>query len=211
MEKWKLPIILPMSRQNFKFTFAGHAVTVYFYLYSNFQEIATPNAKHECTSSLSFSNNFASYINSQQKINTAIYIHWTSTANSHTGPSYLNAISDAYITRKKRHVKCSCRLLKIAQTTQNKHVTGNAIVAMATLTLSKRLLLGVAAWHDFCVKWVLHFCKFLANPTSISNLTISSERQWTYVPNDILSVWKYCQLSMHESKTFLLKHAIQSN
>jgi len=46
----------------------------------------------------------------------------------------------------QQHVKCSRRLAKIAQTVQNKRAPGNdAIIAMTTLTLRKRLLRGTAA------------------------------------------------------------------
>jgi len=38
-----------------------------------------------------------------------------------------------------------------------------------------------------------------------SNLTVSSESQWNVDSNDILSIWKYCQLFMHTSNTFLFK------
>jgi len=37
---------------------------------------------------------------------------------------------------------------------------------MARLWWRNRLLLGVAAWHDVCMKSLLHFCKFLLNPNS---------------------------------------------
>ena len=62
----------------------------------------------------------------------------------------------------------------------------------------------VAAWccclDDFCMKWLLHFCKFLINPNFILNLFFG---QRTNVSNDILSVWNYCQLFTHESNTFM--------
>jgi len=48
--------------------------------------------------------------------------------------------------------KFSHRLAKIAQTAQNKRATGNAIVAMATLTREK-----VAMRRDFFVKSLLRF------------------------------------------------------
>jgi len=46
------------------------------------------------------------------------------TAISHMGPNlpYLNAIIDERTTRKQRHVKCSHRVAKIAQTAQNKRL-----------------------------------------------------------------------------------------
>ena len=41
-------------------------------------------------------------------------------------------------------------------------------------------------------------------PTSTSNLSTYLERQSNIDSNDALSVWKYYQLLMHESNTFLL-------
>jgi len=65
-------------------------------------------------------------------------------------------MSDEGTTCKHWHVKCSRRLAKIAQTAQNKRAPANdAIVAMTTLTSRERLLLGVGAWRNFCVKWLL--------------------------------------------------------
>jgi len=62
-------------------------------------------------------------------------------------------ISDECTMRKQRHIKCSHRLAKIAQTVENKHAPGiDAIVAMTTYILRKSLLLGIAALHDFCMK-----------------------------------------------------------
>jgi len=42
----------------------------------------------------------------------------TLTARDKINTSLLNAISDAHIRRKQRHVKFSCRLAKVAQTAQ---------------------------------------------------------------------------------------------
>jgi len=73
------------------------------------------------------------------------------------------------------------------------------------------LLLGVAAWHDFCMKWLLHFCKFLVNPNIDFKPNYFFQKP-TDVSNDILSIPKYSELFMHKSKTFLLKkYAIQTN
>ena len=60
---------------------------------------------------------------------------------------------------------------------------------------------------------VLHFCTFLLNPTSILNLTISTESQWNIDSNDMFSVCKYCQLFTRVSNTFLGKqcHSAHSN
>jgi len=49
------------------------------------------------------------------------------------------------------------------------------------------------------------FVHFSSTPTSILNLTISSESQYNDVSSDISSVWKYSQLFTHESNTFLAK------
>jgi len=46
----------------------------------------------------------------------------------------------------------------------------------------------------------IHFCKFLVNPSFISNLTKSSKRQSEDASNDIFSVWKYCQLFTHNEQ-----------
>jgi len=75
------------------------------------------------------------YINSQQKVNTAIYIHWTSTIISHIGPDlpYLNVMSNECTTRYQRHIKCSCKLAKIAQTVQNKHTLGGDAIVKCVL------------------------------------------------------------------------------
>jgi len=62
---------------------------------------------------------------------------------------------------------------------------------------------------DLRLKCVLHFCKFRANPTSTSTLTMSSESQWNADSNDILSVRKYYQIFTYESNIFLCeKYAI---
>jgi len=57
------------------------------------------------------------------------------------------------------------------------------------------------------------FVHFSSTPTSILNLTMSSESQENDVSNDILSVRKYSQLFTHESNIFLLKqlYQIQAN
>jgi len=71
-----------------------------------------------------------------------------------------------------------------------------------------------AAINDLRLKWVLYFCKFLANPTLTSNLTVSSESQWDIESNNVMSqsVWKYYQLFTHESNTFLFnKYATETN
>jgi len=99
---------------------------------------------------------------------------------------------NARTTRNSRYAKFSHRLAKIAQTAQNKHATGNAIVAMATLTRVK-----IAASRDFFVK------SRLAATYTISKLTTSSESQQRDVFNDILSVRKYSELFTHELNTFL--------
>jgi len=49
------------------------------------------------------------------------------------------------------------------------------------------------------------FVHFSSTRTSILNLTTSSESQYNDVSDDISSVWKYSQLFMHESNTFLAK------
>jgi len=49
------------------------------------------------------------------------------------------------------------------------------------------------------------FVHFFTTPTSILNLTISSENQYNDVSDNISSVWKYSQLFTHESNTFLAK------
>ena len=59
---------------------------------------------------------------------------------------------DARTTSNPRYAKFSCRLAKIAQTAQNKHATGNAIVAMATPT------------RDFLVKSLLQFLQIFREP-----------------------------------------------
>ena len=53
----------------------------------------------------------------------------------------------------------------------------------------------VCCWYDYAcsckcktLKWLLHLCKFLLNPTSILNLIRSSESQWKDVSSDILSI-----------------------
>jgi len=92
--------------------------------------------------------------------NKAVYIHWTSTANSHIDPNlpYLHVISnECPKCNQCLYATFAHRLAKIAQTAQTSMhpAPGNdAIVAMMTLTLRKRLLLGIAAWHDFCMKWL---------------------------------------------------------
>jgi len=67
------------------------------------------------------------HINNQQKINTAVYIHRTSTSISYVGPKllYLNVMSNECTTHKQQHNKCSHRLAKMAQTMQNKCTPGN--------------------------------------------------------------------------------------
>jgi len=49
------------------------------------------------------------------------------------------------------------------------------------------------------------FGHFSSTPTSILNLTISSESQYNDDSNDISSVLKYSQFFTHESNTFLAK------
>ena len=53
------------------------------------------------------------------------------------------------------------------------------------------------------VSTVVFFANFSPNPTSTSNLTVSSESQWNIDSNGVLSVQKYYQLLTHESNTFL--------
>jgi len=49
------------------------------------------------------------------------------------------------------------------------------------------------------------FVHFSSTPTSILNLTISSESQWNIDSNDVLFIRKYSELFTHESNTFLVK------
>ena len=62
------------------------------------------------------------------------------------------------------------------------------------------LLLGkIFTWND------LHFCIFLVNPTSVSNLTFfgrSMNRRFQWY----MFIQKYCQLFTHELNTFLFKN-----
>jgi len=78
---------------------------------------------------------------------------------------YLNAVSDKQIT---------CKIFP--QTSQNSpnRATGNAVVAITTLTHVK-----VAARCDFFMKSLLRFCKFLVlvNSNFVSKLTTTSESQ----------------------------------
>jgi len=67
--------------------------------------------------------------------------------------------------------------------------------------LLQGLLLAIIEHRNQCYI----FAYFSQTPISISKLTVSMESHWTDVSNCILSVQKYCQLSMHESNTFLLK------
>jgi len=72
-------------------------------------------------------------MNSQQKINMSVYIHWTSTAISHIGPklSYLNVNIDARTTHNPHYAKFPDRLAKVAQTMLKRCTPGNdAVVAM---------------------------------------------------------------------------------
>jgi len=62
-------------------------------------------------------------------------------------------------------------------------------------------------WDVNFVCQLLHFTNFSQTQTLTSNLTVSSESQWNVDSNDILSIWKYCQLLTHESNTFLLENA----
>jgi len=79
------------------------------------------------------------------------------------------------------------------------------------LTLCKRLLLGVAVWCDFCVKWLLHFCKFLVNPNFdlepdyFFRKLMNRSFQWCTVRME------YCQLFTHKSNRFLFKNVIQTS
>jgi len=45
--------------------------------------------------------------------------------------------------------------------------------AIVAVTLHNVAWVQRAARCEFCVTWLLQFCKFLVNPTSISNLTVS--------------------------------------
>ena len=53
------------------------------------------------------------------------------------------------------------------------------------------------------------FVHFSSTPTSILNLTTSSESQYNDISNDILSVRKYSQLFTHESNT--IRHPAQTD
>jgi len=68
---------------------------------------------------VTYVNNSGLYINSQQKINTAVYIHRTSTATSHIGPNLpsLNAISDERTTHKQPQFKFCSSLLLLSTST----------------------------------------------------------------------------------------------
>jgi len=98
------------------------------------------------------------------------------------------------------------RLDKITQIAQKKHVTGNAIVVMATLTLCE----------GYSEPWFLHentvtFCKFLTNPTLISKLTTSSEIQWSGVSNNVLSVTKILSTFTWVEYKNTVKNALQTS
>jgi len=112
-------------------------------------------------------------------------------------------------TCKPRYAEFSCRLAKIAQTAQNKRETGNVIFAMATLIRVK-----AAVRRDF-FKSLLHFCKFLVNPSSISKLTTSSENQRTdtltlyFSYGNIVNFSRTSRIHLYLKKT--TQNAIQSN
>jgi len=93
---------------------------------------------------------------------------------------------------------------QIAQTAQNKRTPCNDAIDAMTSHLFV-VPLQHAAVLEFCVCWLLHFCKFHANPSSTLNLTVSSESQRNRDSNDILSIRKYCELFTYMLNTFLLK------
>jgi len=136
-----------------------------------------------------FANNVRLYINSHAANNqhaTAVNIHWP-IAITHISPNfpYLHANRDGRPKPNLCYATFARRLTKIAQTTQNKHTAGNDL----SLPLRRRYLaLNPAAcccyWH-LRMKWLLHFCIFLATPTPISNLTVSSKSQWIVYSNNI--------------------------
>jgi len=86
---------------------------------------------------------------------------------NYTNLPYLNAISDERTTHNLhyQYAKFSRRVAKIAQTVQNKHTTGNAIVAMVMLTR-----MNVAARRDFFVKSLLHFINPKYDDLEINNI-----------------------------------------
>jgi len=58
-------------------------------------------------------------------------------------------------------------------------------------------------------KWCYIFVHFSSTPTSILNLTISSESQWNIDSNDVLSIRKYSQLFTQKSNA--MHHSVHSN
>jgi len=59
-------------------------------------------------------------------------------------------------------------------------------------TITTSSLHACMLWHVWKIyrKWCYIFVQFSSTPTSILNLTISSESKWNIDSNDILSVWK---------------------
>ena len=112
-------------------------------------------------------------------------------------------------TCKPRYAEFSCRLAKIAQTAQNKRETGNVIFAMATLIRVK-----AAVRRDF-FKSLLHFCKFLVNPSSISKLTTSSENQRTdtltlyFSYGNIVNFSRTSRIHLYLKKNYSKRHSKQ--
>ena len=89
---------------------------------------------------------------------------------------YLNVNIDVRTKRNPRYAKFLRRLAKVAQTAPIKHTLGNdAIVAMKSHNDASLQRANGATRREFCLKQLLHFCKFLVNQTSTLNLTISSE------------------------------------
>jgi len=84
-----------------------------------------------------------------------------------------------------------------------RHPKNRSIQLIAMLSMCLKIVVVIFAASKHIVR--NHFWKLLANPNTILNLTVSLESQWNVDCNDILSMWKCCQLFMHDSNTFLLK------
>jgi len=155
MEKWKLPIILPMSRQKLLILpLLGKPLlcTSIFVPTSKQWLCQTPNIKIQDNY---FFNNFWVYINTQQKSIRPFTYTELLYCYSHIGLNlpYLKAMSDERTTRKQRHVNCPHRLTKIAQNVQNKRTLGNdRIVAVMMYSVKgfclALLLDSICVWND---------------------------------------------------------------
>jgi len=122
------------------------------------------------------------------------------------------------ITRRRSESAYICQVHDnvIMYTSTRLHIRASLVMyvhsrCLPTIMTSSIMTACCGVCGKFIGNGVNIFVHFSSTPTSILNLTTSSESQYNDVSNDILSVRKYFQLFTHESNIQYVIPPIQTN